>query len=104
MWMLSHKSLHTKATFPPFWRETWRTLCQGKWSVWARELSKDNKVKIAAFNTFYHNPPHNLKKGRVSIEIAKTKYLVFLKNVEVDSFLEIRKCCPRAERPRLFID
>ncbi|KAJ9057946.1 hypothetical protein DSO57_1017781 [Entomophthora muscae] len=30
MWMLRHKRLHTKSTCPPFWKEAWRTLQQGK--------------------------------------------------------------------------
>ncbi|KAJ9088179.1 hypothetical protein DSO57_1025731 [Entomophthora muscae] len=106
MWMLKHKSLRIKTTCPHFWREAWRTLRLGKWSVRARELSRDNRAKIAAFKVFYRNTPHNLKKGRVSIEIAKTKYPVFLKDIEVDAdtFPEIRKRRPRAERPRLFVD
>ncbi|KAJ9089710.1 hypothetical protein DSO57_1009974 [Entomophthora muscae] len=106
IWMLKHKKLRTPHTCPPFWKEAWRTLRQGKWSINARVLSSDDKAKLRAFEVFYHNTSENLEKGRVSIEIIKTKYPAFIKGIETkaDTFQEIRKRPPRPERPRLFID
>ncbi|KAJ9056342.1 hypothetical protein DSO57_1034162 [Entomophthora muscae] len=73
MWMLKHKKLHTKNNCPPFWKEVWRTLQQEKWSINVCDLSRDNKAKLKAFDVFFCNTKANLEKGRVSIEIMKTK-------------------------------